>query len=160
MPEILEEQDSGVGLSSAKQMVESFATVDSIGKMSIDSFSKLMSVVGRSYDMDDRRRQNRLALRLFHQHHRGERRLRLFYAAFILLALFLELAVSIVALFLIGAGSLRISRSIGDVFFVGVFAQVITLASIVVKALFPRPDKDMLTQLMDLLNNSERNGSP
>lgn len=57
-------------------------------------------------------------------------------------------------------GTLRISRSIGDVFFVGVFAQVITLASIVFKALFPKPAKDMLTQLMELLNNGERNDLP
>ncbi|MDA8345370.1 MAG: hypothetical protein M0Z66_07790 [Thermaerobacter sp.] len=68
-----------------------------------------------------------------------EQRLRLrdWYAKSILIGLGAEAFASLVALFLLGLGILHLDRWIADAFFVTVFGEIVGLANIVVKHLFP-----------------------
>lgn len=59
------------------------------------------------------------------------------YARFILWALGIEVFFAMVLLVLIGAGVLRLNFWVANLFFAGVFAQVVTLARIVLRSLFP-----------------------
>lgn len=63
--------------------------------------------------------------------------LRDIYARWILVGMGVEVLVSMFALVGIGLGLLRMSPWVADVFFVGVFGEIVGLATIVVKHLFP-----------------------
>lgn len=67
--------------------------------------------------------------------------LRGWYAKGILIGLGVEAAASLVALFGIGLQWLHIGAAIADAFFVTVFGQIVGLAHIVVRHLFPRQDR-------------------
>ena len=63
--------------------------------------------------------------------------LRAWYAKSILIGLGVEAAASLVALFGVGLGGLHLSPWVADAFFVTVFGQIVGLAHIVVRHLFP-----------------------
>jgi len=79
-----------------------------------------------------------------------ERRLRSRYAGWLLFGLFLELLIASSAFFLIGFRILTIDQWIANIFFVGVFGQVASMVSAVLRYLFP--DKsNLLSELIERL---------
>lgn len=69
-------------LSSARQMLTATSQT-----MTLDDLGKTIEVIGKTYDIEDRRRRNRVVLRLFHRHHKSERSLRVGFAIAILIGL-------------------------------------------------------------------------
>lgn len=114
-------------------------------KITLDEWSQIV-------DIDNKRRKNRLVLRLFHMHHKTERKLKVYFSIFILSALFIEVATGNVVMFLIGAKVLNVAQWVADTFYVGMYGQIITIAMTVVRHLFPKPKQDLISQLNEMVD--------
>ncbi|WP_462410373.1 hypothetical protein [Neobacillus sp. Marseille-QA0830] len=80
-----------------------------------------------------------------------ERKMRRNIAYFILSALFIEVIAGNVYLWNIGSGKLKLSEWVTNIFFAGLFSQVAAMATIVIRNLFPKPQKDHSASIAELI---------
>lgn len=85
-------------------------------------------------------------------HTKNDVELKKTYAVCILAGLGLEMILGNVIMLLIGFGQIEIQEWVTNTFFVGMYTQIITLVTIVVKNLFPTK-ADPISQLSELLKD-------
>jgi hypothetical protein len=74
------------------------------------------------------------------------------FAYYVLAALFIELLCGNAIMFLIGFGLLDIKEWVANVFYVGMYGQIISITLYVIRYLFPAPKKDPQSALFELVD--------
>lgn len=109
----------------------------------IDSYGRLREIEDRSYKL-------RTVLDAWERQHSEERVLRKRYANTLLVAAFVQLFLINLAFFQIGRGNIVIEQWVAATFITGVFGEIVGVALIVTRHLFPEATKDVL-QLIEKL---------
>lgn len=109
-------------------------TVLSIGEVvtpqDIDSYRAFQEIEDRSYII-------RTITSSWERQQKEERNLRRRYACWLLAGVFVQVVLANVAFFLVGTGNLEVEEWLTGTFIVGTFGEVVGLAMIVTKYLFP-----------------------
>lgn len=109
-------------------------TVLSIGEVvtpqDIDSYRAFQEIEDRSYII-------RSITGSWERQQKEERKLRQRYARWLLAGVFVQVVLANVAFFLVGTGHLEVEEWLAGTFIVGTFGEVVGLATIVTKYLFP-----------------------
>lgn len=116
------------------------------------SATEAIDNVAKIAEVQDKRFKLQRVLDIWSDYHSHERDLRKSVAKWVFRALFAEIGVSIVLMFLIGIRWLHVDRWVADVFFTAVFSQASAMAYWIVKSLFPAPQTDPLSQINDIVS--------
>lgn len=126
----------------AKSLIKK--TVGSTNNEDIDAYKTVKDVDSKNYT-------SKKFIDTWESQQESERQIKKLVAILILIGLFVEMLAGNATMFFIGFGKMSIPQWVASVFFVGMYTQIITLTTIVVKNLFPAPKKDNLETLNEIL---------
>ncbi len=106
--------------------------------------SEEVDTYGRYREIEDRSFRLRTVVTAWESQQTEERRLRRSYGSWILAALLIQTLFADAAFLLIGFGRISIAPWVANVFLVSVFGQIVTLAVVVVRHLFPEVSSEIL----------------
>jgi len=106
--------------------------------------SEEVDTYGRYREMEDRSFRLRTVVSAWESQQTEERRLRRSYGTSILIALCVQTLLVDAMFILMGVGKIAIAQWVANIFIVSVFGQIVGLAVVVVRHLFPQPSSDIL----------------
>jgi hypothetical protein len=99
---------------------------------------------GRYREIQDRSFRLRTVVSAWESQQTEERRLRRSYGTAILIALCVQTLLVDAMFILMGVGKIAIAQWVANIFIVSVFGQIVALAVVVVRHLFPQPSSEIL----------------
>lgn len=115
----------------------------SMSSEEIDTYGKFKEIEDRSYKL-------KKILDAWERQHTEERKLRVTYAKYLLSAIFVQLVLVNLVLFLLGFGIIKLEQWMANIFVVSVFAEIVGMAHIILKYLFPKLGGEVLELLKSL----------
>ena len=115
--------------------------VESLG---VPVTSEEVDTYGRYREIEDRSFRLRTVVSAWESQQTEERHLRRSYGTAILIALCVQTLLVDVVFILIGVGKIAISQWVANIFIVSVFGQIVGLAVVVVRHLFPQASSEIL----------------
>jgi hypothetical protein len=106
--------------------------------------SEEVDTYGRYREIEDRSFRLRTVVGAWESQQTEERRLRRSYGTAILIALCVQTFLADVVFILIGVGKIAIAPWVANIFIVSVFGQIVALAVVVVRHLFPQTSSEIL----------------
>lgn len=139
-------------MSNSTKPVDLQSSEDSLIKQNYGSVTpEEVGVYTQIQAADDQSYKIRTVIDTWKEQQKEERNMRRNIAYFIMGALFIEIIVGNVILFLLGVEKLNLSEWVSNVFYVGMYTQVVAIATIVVRNLFPKPLKDNSASISELI---------
>lgn len=111
-----------------------------------------LKILSTKHGLEDKRFKLINVLNIWRKTQKNERKLKKVVAYMILGGLATELIAGNTAFFLIGFGLFKVPEWVAQTFFIGMYAQIISVVLIVVKSLFPTPKSDSLTELNKMVD--------
>lgn len=105
----------------------------------------------RVTEADLKKYKTRMLIDTWKDQQKDERVLRKNVAHWILIGLFIQFIIGNIAWFLIGFRLMEFDKLVVNLFFVGMYTQLVTITLIVVKNLFPNTKKGNITEVNDII---------
>lgn len=109
-----------------------------------------IAALERQYQAEDRRYRLRTVIEVWQQQQEEERALRKVYANWIRIAVYIQIAYIDLMAILLGLGILRLDRWVAYSLIVTVFLEIVALATVIVRHLFPRLEGEFLNLIEKL----------
>lgn len=117
---------------------------DRVQSLGVPVTSEEVDTYRRYREIEDRSFRLRTVVTAWESQQSEERRLRRSYGTAILVALCLQSLLVDILFILIGLGRITIAPWVANTFIVSVFGQIVGLAVVVVRHLFPQPSSEIL----------------
>jgi hypothetical protein len=105
---------------------------------------------GRLREIEDKSRRSATLLQAWERQHTEERNLRRTYARWLLIALFVQMALVNLAFFALGLKWIQVEQWVANTFILAVFSEIASMTFFVIKYLFPKVSTDVLATLEKL----------
>jgi hypothetical protein len=109
-----------------------------------------IEVYGRYQEIADRSAKLRTILAAWERQHTEERQMRQRYARWLLVGMFIQMALVNFAFFAIGWGWIQVSQWVATSFILAVFGEISGMVFFIVKYLFPKVSSDVLATVEKL----------
>ena len=134
---------------SASELTSSSVIKDTVGDVTPEELDIYKGYKG----LENYRFKLETVLEIWQKQEEQDRNLRKIVAYAIFGGLGVELIIGNLIMILMGFGKIKIEQWVANIFFVGMYTQIVTLVTVVVKNLFPTPQKDGNNLLKEIVKD-------